>query len=144
MLRAPAQSSAPILPSNSVGTEYYWSSGADGRLRILQCGACGYYIHPPSPVCPRCLSFDVAPQPVSGRGKVYSFTINQHRWFEEFDLPYCVAMVHLDEQEGLRVISNIIDCEPEEVRIGLPVQVVLQPVGEYFIPLFAPIEGDAE
>ena len=54
----------------------FWTGGRDGELRIVRCQDCGYYVHPPSPRCPRCLSDDVEPSPVSGRGVVYTYTVN--------------------------------------------------------------------
>ena len=55
-----------ILPRVTAVNEFFWTSGADGRLRFLRCGSCGYWIHPPGPICPVCHSMDVAPDPVAG------------------------------------------------------------------------------
>ena len=65
---------APLITDDN---RDFWTGGRDGELRIVRCNDCGYYIHPPSPRCPQCLSDDVAPHAVSGRGSVYTFTVNQ-------------------------------------------------------------------
>src|SRR5438270_9216091 len=65
---------APLITDDNGA---FWTGGRDGELRIARCNDCGYYIHPPSPRCPQCLSDDVEPHAVSGQGCVYTFTVNQ-------------------------------------------------------------------
>ncbi|MEZ5168558.1 MAG: zinc ribbon domain-containing protein [Acidimicrobiales bacterium] len=69
--------------------EFYWTSGADGVLRLQRCGACGRFNHPAGPVCPFCHSRDLAPAPVSGRGTIATFTINRKEWIPGFEPPTC-------------------------------------------------------
>src|SRR5436305_11530010 len=76
---------APLLNEDN---RDFWTGGRDGELRIVQCDDCGYYIHPPSPRCPRCLSENVEPRPVSGRGRVYTYTVNQRAWSPGLEVPY--------------------------------------------------------
>ena len=114
----------------------FWTGGRDGELLITRCADCGYYVHPPSPRCPKCLSSAVAPEAVSGRGSVYSFTINRQAWVPDLEVPFVIAMVELDEQPGLRLMTNIVDCPTEEVEIGMPVEVAFVERGEAFIPVF--------
>ena len=114
----------------------FWTGGRDGELRVIRCTSCGYWIHPPSPRCPQCLSDAVEPTPVSGRGTVYTFTINRQAWVPDLEVPFVIAIVELDEQPGLRLMTNIVDCTPEEVEIGLPVEVAFLERGEAFIPVF--------
>jgi hypothetical protein len=85
------------------------------------------------------LSISVAPQPVSGRGRVYTFTINRYRWVPGFEPPYIVASIEFDEQPGLRFMSNVIDCGFDEIRCDLEVEVVFAKHGEVYIPLFRPV-----
>src|SRR2546427_7237886 len=92
-----------ILPRVTPDNEFFWTSGADGRLRFLRCKECGYYVHPPSPICPVDLSKDLQPAAVSGRGTVHAFTVNHQPWIPGFDPPYVVAIVELEEQEALRL-----------------------------------------
>jgi uncharacterized OB-fold protein len=114
----------------------FWTGGRDGELLIIRCTSCGYWIHPPTPRCPKCLSDAVEPQAVSGRGTVYSYTINRQAWFPGLEVPCVIAMVELDEQPGLRLMTNIVDCPTEEVKIDMPVEVAFVERGEAFIPVF--------
>jgi uncharacterized OB-fold protein len=95
------------------------------RLRVL---------HPPR--CPRCLSENVEPSPVSGRGRVYTYTVNRRAWSPGLEVPYVIAIVALDEQPDLRLMTNIVGCSPDEVAIGMPVQVEFREQGEAFVPVF--------
>ena len=114
----------------------FWTGGADGELRFERCQSCGYYLHPPSPRCPQCWSDDIAPEAVSGRGTVYTYTINRQQWSPELEVPFTLAVVELDEQPGLRLMTDIVNCKPEEVEIGMPVEVAFVERGEAFIPVF--------
>jgi uncharacterized OB-fold protein len=125
-------------PELTPRTAEYWRSGADGLLRIARCQACGWYLHPPLPICPRCHDRDVHFEPVSGNGTVYSWTINRYQWVPNLPPPYVVATVELVEQEGLHLTTSIIDCALEDLEVGMPVRVTFEPAGEAWIPLFRP------
>ena len=114
----------------------FWTGGRDGELLIIRCASCGYWIHPPAPRCPKCLGDAVEPQAVSGRGTVYSYTINRQAWVPGLEVPFVIAIVELNEQRGLRLMTNIVDCPTEEVEIGMPVEVAFVERGEAFIPVF--------
>ncbi len=116
---------------------FFWTSGADGRLRFLRCQECGYYLHPPLPRCPQCHSRDLAPEAVSGRGEVFSYTVNHQSWDGTTD-PYVIVLVALPEQDGLRLTSNLGGVEGDEVRIGMPVQVCFEQHGDVWFPLWEP------
>jgi uncharacterized OB-fold protein len=124
-----------VLPRLDDENRFFWTSGADGLLRILRCNNCHFYIHPPSPICPRCLSRDVAPQTVSGRGRVETFTINYQQWIPGSE-PYVVAWVSIDEQPSVRLSANLIDVEPEDVAVGMEVEVTFEHVEDVYLPLF--------
>src|ERR1019366_4675146 len=94
-------------PPLTARTGEYWRSGADGVLRIARCQSCGRYLHPPQPACPRCHGREIRFEPVSGRGVVYSWTINRYQWTPGMPPPYVLAEVELVEQEGLRILTNI-------------------------------------
>ncbi len=128
-----------LLPRLSDDVAFFWTSGADGVLRFLRCNACGFSIHPPGPVCPRCLSRDVAPHEVSGRGHVETFTVNYQQWIPGSD-PYIIAWVSIDEQPDVRLTTNLVDVEPDDVHIGMPVRVVFEHVEDVWLPLFTPAE----
>jgi len=119
----------------------FWTCGADAELRILHCRSCDAYVHPPAPLCPVCLGRNVVPRAVTGRGRVFSFTINHHPWREGLDVPFAIALVELDEDPGVRLATNIVDCALEELHIGMPVEVLFERNGNIHVPLFRPLRG---
>lgn len=135
-----------ILPQLTDANRHFWTSGEDGRLRFLCCRECGYFIHPPAPVCPRDLSKNLEPRPVSGRAKVATFTINHQPWMPGPELPYAVAIVEIEEQPSVRLVTNIVHCAPTDVYIGMPVRVLFEKrsdrAGDIWIPLFEPATGE--
>ena len=133
-----------MLPPLAPPSEFFWTSGRDGRLRILRCAACRQYVHPPAPVCSACRSRDLAPEAVSGRGRVFSFTVNHQRWVPSDPAEaYVVAIVELPEQPALRLITNLVGCAAQAARIGMLVEAVFEQRGEVWIPLFRPAGGAA-
>lgn len=124
------------LPLLNAETRPFWTGGEVGELRMHRCDDCRRYFHPPAPVCRHCTSLKVGPVPVSGRGRVLTFTINRQAWTPELVDPYVVAIVELEEREGLRFLSNIVNCPAEAVAIGMPVSVVFERVEDVWIPLF--------
>lgn len=131
-----------LLPRLDADNSFFWTSGADGRLRFLRCEACRTYVHPPAPVCPRCLAGALRPEPVSGRARVESFTVNQQQWIPGSD-PYIVAWVSIDEQDDVRLTTNLVEVEPDDVAIGMAVEVVFEEHGGVYIPLFRRARGAA-
>ena len=127
-----------VLPALDDENRFFWTSGADGHLRFLRCQGCGYYLHPPLPRCPQCGSRSIAPEVVSGRGVVWSFTVNHHSWDGGTE-PYAIGLVELAEQEGLRLTTNIVGIPADDVKIGLAVQVVFEQRDDVWFPLFEPV-----
>lgn len=130
------------LPALNDRNRAFWQSGREGRLLIQRCSACGYYIHPAGPICPVCHSREVAPEPVSGRATVATFTINRQRWEPGLEAPYVLAIVELVEQPSVRITTNIIGSLPEAVRIGMRVRVVFDHREDVWLPLFTPEHGE--
>lgn len=124
------------LPLLTAETRPFWTGGAVGELRINQCADCSLYFHPPAPVCRHCASRNVAPTAVSGRGKVIAFTVNHQPWTPELAEKYLVAVIELEEQAGLQLMSNVVGCDPESVQVGMPVKVTFEQVEDVWIPLF--------
>lgn len=117
----------------------FWAGGSEGRLLIYRCGDCGRWFHPPGPVCPRCHRLDVAPRPVSGRATVWAATVNHQQWFPSLPPPYVVAIVELPEQLGLRMLTNVVGCDPEAVGSGMAVEVDFQRLAaDLWLPVFRP------
>lgn len=127
------------LPAVTEDNEVYWEGCRQGELRAQRCDACGRFRWPPSVLCPHCLAPGGAWVRLSGRGTIYSFIIvhrPQHPAFFD-DAPYNVAIVELEE--GLRTHTNVIECDQQALRVGLPVEVVFQRVNdEVTLPKFRP------
>ena len=117
----------------------YWEAAREGRLLIKRCNACGRAHHYPRPFCPSCWSEDVEWQEATGRGTVYTYSIvfrNDLAPFSEWG-PYVPAVVELEE--GPRLMTNIVDCDPESLAVGLPVRVAFRELTEeWSAPVFRP------
>lgn len=124
------------LPALTPENRPFWTGGQRRELLIHRCSSCARWFHPPAPVCPACHGRDVGPKAVSGLGHVHSFTINRQKWAADLDVPYIIAIVGLVEQEGLRFLTNIVDCPPEEVTIGMPVEATFLHAEDVWIPQF--------
>ena len=127
-----------MLPLPDAESRFFWEAGKTGVLQILHCDDCQFYIHPPGPVCPRCHSEKLAPRAVSGRGTVYSFSVNIQRWFPDMEVPYILASIELEEQRGLRVTSHLAGIAPKEARIGMAVDVGFRHEEDVWLPVFHP------
>jgi len=128
------------LPQITSDSSAFWQGGESGRLMIHRCSTCRRFFHPPAPICPFCGSLDVAPQATSGRGRIASYTINHQAWKPELATPYVVAIVELDDQPGLRLLSNVVELVPDQVRIGMPVHVTFEQHEDVWLPLFKKAE----
>ena len=129
----------PRLAEDNVA---FWTGGREGHLNIMRCEDCGWRWHPPSPRCPSCFGEQVGAEAVSGQGHIYSFTINRRAWEPDLEVPYVIAIVELDEQPGLRLLTNIIDCAPDEVAIGRAVQASFIERGPVHLPVFRLVAND--
>ncbi|QUT06767.1 Zn-ribbon domain-containing OB-fold protein [Sphingobium phenoxybenzoativorans] len=129
------------LPVLTPETEAFWTGGREGKLMIMRCAQCTRRHHPPSPVCPHCYSERVAPEAVSGRAKIASFTVNHQKWLPDMKVPFVIAIVELDEQPDIRITTNIVNAPPETINIGQSVQVLFEQHDDVWLPLFQPEEG---
>lgn len=121
----------------------FWEACKRRELYVQRCRSCATLRYYPRAVCPRCLSGETDWIRCGGRGSVYSFTVthqNQAAGFRE-RLPYVLAYVELDE--GPRLLTNIVDCSVDAVRIGMPVEVVFEDVDEIAVPRFRPARSSA-
>jgi acetyl-CoA acetyltransferase/uncharacterized OB-fold protein len=129
-----------LVPSNA----WFWTSGEDGRLRMQGCTQCGRLVHPPVPLCPHCRSRSWEATAVSGEATVVGYTVNAHQWLPGMPPPYVVANVALVEDPGVRLTTNIVGCDPDEVHIGQRVRVRFESHDDVWLPLFEPTGTDAE
>jgi uncharacterized protein len=140
-----------LVPTLTPESTPFWTGGRNGELLIMRCRACSRFFHPPAPICWRCRSTDVAPEAVSGRATVAAYTVNRQPWIPGFEPPYLVAMVEIDEEPDVRLITNLVDIAAEEVEVGLAVEVFFEdwtaPSGgedtSVWIPLFRPVRAEA-
>ncbi len=139
MTDAPPARPPRALPLLEPDTRFYWEAGAAGHLLIQRCEGCARWQHPPQPRCAACGGGAVAPAPVSGRGRVATFTVNVQAWMPGL-APFVYAAVELAEQAELYVFTNIL-APPEAVRSGMAVRVTFERHEDVWLPMFVP---DAE
>jgi len=127
------------LPAITEDGAPYWEGCRRGELRAQRCTACGHLRWPPAVLCPKCLAEGGEWIALSGRGTIFSWIVVHRPQHPAFfgDVPYNVAIVELDE--GPRLHTNVVECANEDLRIGLPVEVVFQKVDdEVTLPKFRP------
>ncbi len=134
---------AKPLPRIDEESKGFWEAVQRHELYIQRCGACGTARYYPRALCPHCLSSDTQWLLSSGRGTVYTYTVTQQNQAPGFrdSLPYVLAYVELDE--GVRMLTNIVDCGPEAVKIGMAVEAVFEDVTpEATLPKFKPLTSN--
>jgi uncharacterized protein len=132
-----------LLPRLDDAHRFFWTAGADGVLRFLHCGRCHHYVHPPAPRCPYCLADDLAPRDVSGRGVVHSFTVNHQQWIPGSE-PYIIGLVTIAEQDDVRLTTNIVGCEADDMWVGMDLEVTFEQADDVWLPLFRPASSAAD
>jgi uncharacterized protein len=128
-----------FLPEPTIETEPYWQGCRNGQLLVQHCAACGQWQFFPRLMCVACGEEHPEWKPVSGRGTVETFTVVHVPLSEAYsaDVPYVVALIRLEE--GPRMMTNVVACEPADVRIGLPVEVIYEPWSDAVVmPQFRP------
>jgi uncharacterized protein len=128
---------APAPPVNPE-TKPFWDATSEARLLVKQCADCQSLIWYPRVICPECSSLRTTWLEVSGRGRIYSYTLN-HRGEGPYQGcgPYVLAYVELDE--GPRMMTNIVETDDGELAVGMPVEVVFHDTGEgSALPRFRP------
>ena len=116
------------LPMPNPVTEGFWKAAKRHELSIQRCMSCNDYIFPPREICPRCMSLNLEWIRASGKGKIFSYTVvrvSPHPSFST-DIPYIVAIIELDE--GPHLMSNLINCKIEDVKLNMPVTAVFDDV----------------
>jgi acetyl-CoA acetyltransferase/uncharacterized OB-fold protein len=129
------------LPEITLRNRFFWTSGADGILRLNHCGDCDSLLYPPTPTCRYCRSADVGVTEVSGHGVVVGLSVNHQQWSPQAEPPYVLAQVSLDEDPRVRLSTTIVDCPSDEAFIGMRVAVRFQHIEDVWIPAFAPTDG---
>ena len=128
------------LPEITAESRPFWAACRRRELLLQRCRACGAVQHYPRGVCARCWSDDLAWERSAGRGAVYTYTVvhrSQVPGFKEA-LPYILAYVELED--GVQLLTNLVDCDPGRVRIGMAVQVTFEDLSpEVTVPRFRPV-----
>ncbi|WP_420432180.1 thiolase C-terminal domain-containing protein [Candidatus Poriferisocius sp.] len=125
------------LPKLTPENEFFWTAGADGTLRFQYCGSCDRYLHPPGVVCSGCGGTPEVRE-VSGRATVVGVTVNYQPWLPDMEVPYVIGLVAIEEDPLVRLTTLIMDAEPDDVVIGLPVSVRFEQHKDVWLPVFAP------
>ncbi|HUY21433.1 MAG TPA: Zn-ribbon domain-containing OB-fold protein [Acidimicrobiales bacterium] len=126
-------------PAASAETVGWWEAAADHRLVVQRCTACGTTRHPPGPLCPTCRSFASEWMPLPGTGTVYTYTVVHQAFIPALGdtVPYVVVAVELDGAGGARLVSDLVDTDPSDVAVGMPVEVAWEDMGpELALPRF--------
>ncbi|WP_199747878.1 thiolase C-terminal domain-containing protein [Actinomadura sp. WAC 06369] len=126
------------LPRLTPENEFFWTSGADGRLRVQECEACSALIHPPQPVCRYCRGTALGVREVSGRATLIGFTVNHRFGLPGLPAPYVVAQVALEDDPRVRLTTNAVGCDPGDLVLGMRMEVVFEHVEDVWLPLFRP------
>jgi hypothetical protein len=127
-----------VRPVISHDTDFFWAGTAAGELRIQRCPVCGRLRHPPGPMCPSCGADRPDWMSATGRGTVFSYVVHHHPAVPGKQPPFVVALVELEE--GVRMIGELIDVDPHDVTIGLPVEVALTRIDdELTLPFWRPV-----
>jgi uncharacterized OB-fold protein len=118
------------LPEMQPWSVKFWEGTKQHKLLIQECKDCGIKIFYPRKFCPECWSSDLSWSEASGKGKVFSYSVTMAGVEDKFagDLPFVLALVDLNE--GVRMMTNIVNCRPDEVSIGMDVEVVFEDVTE--------------
>ena len=120
-------------PQPNLETQPYWDAAAAGKLLIKKCAACGEAHFYPRAVCPFCFSDRTDWHEASGNGTIYTYSVMRRA-----PVPYAIAYVTL--AEGPTMMTNIVDCDLDSIRIGQSVRVVFKPSeGGPPVPMFAPV-----
>jgi uncharacterized OB-fold protein/acyl dehydratase len=127
-------------PALTHDNSFFFEGAKRHQLLIQRCTACGVLRHPPRPACANCRSFEWDTVTASGRGTVYSYVVNHYPQMPAFDYPLVVALIELEE--GTRLVANVSGIEPEEMAIGMPVQVSFVAFDdELTLPVFTKVTG---
>jgi acetyl-CoA acetyltransferase/uncharacterized OB-fold protein len=126
------------LPFVTPWTEFYWTSGADGRLRLQQCASCSALIHPPKPVCPYCGNAETRIAAVSGFATLFGFTVSHRFKLPGLPSPYIVAQVAIEEDPRVKLTTRLVDCAEDDLTLGMRMEVTFEHVEDVWLPLFRP------
>jgi uncharacterized OB-fold protein len=111
-------------------TREFWAAAARSELVIPRCDACGRYAWYPRESCESCMGSSFTWTKMSGRGRLFAWTVVRHAFLPAFaeKVPYVPGLVALDEDPAVRIVTRIVDCDPEQLRFDQSVRVVFRPL----------------
>ncbi|OAI44441.1 hypothetical protein AYO38_09670 [bacterium SCGC AG-212-C10] len=130
-----APTSKPLPEADDESRPFY-DAGMEGRLVLMKCSNCNTFRLPSRKHCDICFSPDSTWEQVSGRGKVYTFSIMHQRFHPAFEVPYNIVTVELDE--GPRITSNMVGVDNDAIRVGMDVVVDWEKHEDVALPKFRP------
>ncbi|WP_395108006.1 Zn-ribbon domain-containing OB-fold protein [Actinomadura sp. SCN-SB] len=137
-LKAQALPADHVRITTDTSTEPFWQAAKEKRLVAPKCADCGTFRLPPTPFCPECQSTNVDWTQLSGRATVFSFSV-VHGFPGLPDITLVPAILDLPDAPGARLVSNVVDVDPEKVEIGMQVEVLFSPISDgWLLPLFRP------
>ena len=110
----------PEYPENKP----YWDAAKQGKLLVKRCTACGEYHHYPRSLCPHCFSDKTEWTEAKGTGTIYTYSVTRKAG------PVVYAIAYVTQDEGPTMMTNIVDCDLDTIRIGQKVRVVFKPTGD--------------
>ncbi len=136
----------PMPDTEWEATREFWQAASENRLVIPRCSACQTWNWYPGEVCRACHDGSLSWTPVSGRGTLFSWALVDRAFVPAFaeEIPYLTGLVSLAEDPAVRLVTRLVDCEPGDLRMDLPMQVVYRPLrfpetpDEVMAPFFAP------
>jgi uncharacterized protein len=137
-----AGGASPPIPAPHPLSDFFWEAAKEHRLSLLRCQQCGHFVHFPRPMCDRCQSMNLAPEDISGRGTLYSYTTVMQAGSPYFTdkVPYVIGIIDIDEEPGVRVPSGI-DAHEDSLYCGMRVEVFFKEINkELTLPYFRPAQ----
>jgi len=128
------------VPGINPWAEPFWKGAREKKLMVQRCKDCKKHIFYPRIYCPFCFSDKMEWVKVSGKGKIYSYTVVQNNPPSAFmkDLPFVIAIIKLDE--GVQMLTNIVGCDPQQIKCDMPVEVTFEKYNdEITLPKFKPV-----
>lgn len=128
--------------SPNIHTTPFWEAARDHRLVVSSCTTCRTFVMPPTGLCPRCRTQSIEWITVSGRARLYTYTVVRHAPVPALagSIPYVIAVVKLPDAGGVKLITNIVGCEVDDLSIGQELEVVWNTRGDGItVPRFRPI-----
>jgi uncharacterized OB-fold protein len=129
-----------VPPAVTEETEAFWAAAAEGRLVVDRCDTCGAYAFPPRGMCRHCHGRAFSVVEITGRGRIYSYTVNYQRWMPDLEVPFPIVLVEFPAFPGVRIVGRLRGCEPGEISIGGEVEVGFEPgPGGFSVPSFVAV-----